>query len=144
MSNIKIPEKANLRVFWEDKAENYTQQGRKKVESYFKNKYNVKKVNVIFKPIKINEKTGKVEIDISENIMDDNYQKKLFASWLNLTNHEVEWERLLALNTKVQDKLTQERDVDYRHRSWKIKKIEFDNFWRKDHILFRPIVVFTF
>ena len=128
MSNIKIPEKANLRVFWEDKAENYTQQGRKKVESYFKNKYNVKKVNVIFKPIKINEKTGKVEIDISENIMDDNYQKKLFASWLNLTNHEVEWERLLALNTKVQDKLTQERDVDYRHRSWKIKKIEFDNF----------------
>ena len=71
MIKIKIPEKANLRVFWEDKAENYTQQRRKKVESYFKNKYKVKKVNVIFKPTKINEKTGKIEIDISENIMDE-------------------------------------------------------------------------
>lgn len=127
-NKVKIPENASLRVFWEDKAENYTQQKRKKVESYFRGKYNVKKVNVIFKPTKINEETGEVEIDISENIMDDNYQKKLFASWLSLTNHEVEWERLLALNTKVQEKLTQERDIDYRHRSWKIKKIEFDNF----------------
>ena len=124
----KVPQNAQIRVFWEDKAENYTQQRRKKVESYFKTKYGVKKVNVIFKPTKINEITGKVEIDISENIMDDNYQKKLFASWLSLTNHEVEWERLLALNKKVQEKLEQERDVDYRHRSWKIKKIEFDNF----------------
>jgi len=128
MTKIKVPSKANLRIFWEDKAENYTQQRRKKVESYFRNKYGVKKVNLIFKPIKINEETGKVEIDISENIMDDNYQKKLFASWLSLTNHEVEWERLLALNTKVQEKLEQERDIDYRHRTWKIKKIEFDNF----------------
>tara|TARA_R110001583_G_scaffold71390_2_gene201193 strand:+ start:12563 stop:14905 length:2343 start_codon:yes stop_codon:yes gene_type:complete len=124
----KVPNKANLRIFWEDKAENYTQQKRKRVESYFKNKYGVKKVNLIFKPTKINEKTGKVEIDISENIMDDNYQKKLFASWLSLTNHTIEWERLLDLNTKVQEKLEQERDIDYRHRTWKIKKIEFDNF----------------
>ena len=36
MTKIKIPEKATLRVFWEDKAENYTQQRRKKIESYFK------------------------------------------------------------------------------------------------------------
>ena len=91
----KVPQKANLRIFWEDKAENYTQQKRKKVESYFKNKYGVKKVNLIFKPTKINEKTGKVEIDISENIMDDNYQKKLFASWLSLTNHTIEWEKII-------------------------------------------------
>ena len=124
----KVSENAQIRVLWEDKTENYTQQKRKKVESYFKSKYGVKKVNVIFKPTKINEITGKVEIDISENIMDDNYQKKLFASWLSLTNHEVEWERLLALNKKVQEKLEQERDIDYRHRAWKIKKVEFDNF----------------
>jgi len=125
---IRVPQNAQIRVLWEDKSENYTQQKRKKVESYFKNKYGVKKVNVIFKPTKVNEITGEVEIDISENIMDDNYQKKLFASWLSLTNHEVEWERLLSLNKKVQEKLEQERDVDYRHRMWKIKKIEFDNF----------------
>ena len=128
MSKVNIPENAQIRVLWEDSAENYTQKKRKKVESYFKNKYGVKKVNVIFKPTKINEVTGEVEIDISENIMDDNYQKKLFTSWLGLTNHIVEWERLLALNKKVQEKLEQEREIDYRHRSWKIKKIEFDNF----------------
>jgi DNA repair exonuclease SbcCD ATPase subunit len=124
----KVPENAQIRVLWEDKSENYTQQRRKKVEAYFKSKYGVKKVNVIFKPTKVNEVTGEVEIDISENIMDDNYQKKLFESWLSLTNHTVEWERLLSLNKKVQEKLEQERDIDYRHRSWKIKKIEFDNF----------------
>ena len=76
-TKVRIPEKANIRVFWEDKAENYTQQKRKKVESYFKGKYNVKKVNVIFKPTKINEVTGKVEIDISENIMDD-----IMSDWI--------------------------------------------------------------
>ena len=124
----KVSENAQIRVLWEDKTENYTQQKRKKVESYFKSKYGVKKVNVIFKPTKINEITGEVEVDISENIMDDNYQKKLFESWLNLTNHKVEWERLLSLNKKVQEKLEQERDIDYRHRTWKIKKVEFDNF----------------
>ena len=114
----KVSENAQIRVLWEDKTENYTQQKRKKVESYFKSKYGVKKVNVIFKPTKINEITGEVEVDISENIMDDNYQKKLFESWLNLTNHKVEWERLLSLNKKVQEKLEQERDIDYRHRTW--------------------------
>ena len=52
-TKVRIPEKANIRVFWEDKAENYTQQKRKKVESYFKGKYNVKKLNVILKQTKI-------------------------------------------------------------------------------------------
>ena len=43
----KVSENAQIRVLWEDKTENYTQQKRKKVESYFKSKYGVKKVNVI-------------------------------------------------------------------------------------------------
>jgi DNA repair exonuclease SbcCD ATPase subunit len=40
----------------------------------------------------------------------------------------VDWERLIRLDDKVNDKLKHIRDVEYRYRNWYIKELEWDNF----------------
>ena len=50
---VKIPSKANVRVVWEDAPENYTKDRVKRIEQYISEKYSVDKVQVIFKPKKI-------------------------------------------------------------------------------------------
>jgi DNA repair exonuclease SbcCD ATPase subunit len=60
--------------------------------------------------------------------MDVNYQRRLFKEWLNNSNIEVDWERLLRLDDKVNEKLSQQRDTDYRYRNWYVKELEWSNF----------------
>ena len=86
MSEITIPNKSSLRVYWDDKPEKYSREDRNKVRNYFSNKYGVPKnsINVIFRPVK-KDKDGNV-IQLTgvgiDNIMDVNYQHKLFKEWI--------------------------------------------------------------
>lgn len=125
---ITIPSKANVRVVWEDAPENYTKDRVKRIEQYIAQKYSVDKVQVIFKPKKVDTAHGQVEMTIADNVMDVNYQRKLFKEWLDGNKIEVDWERLLRLDDKVNDKLRQQRDIEYRYRNWYIKELEWDNF----------------
>ena len=125
---IQIPAKANVRVIWQDDPQNYTKEKVKQIELYFSKKYEVDKVQVIFKPKKVDTINGEVEMSISDNVMDSNYQRKLFKEWLNNNKIEVEWDRLIRLDDKVNDKLKQLRDIEYRYRNWHIKELEWDNF----------------
>ncbi|HUS50302.1 MAG TPA: hypothetical protein VMZ91_09050, partial [Candidatus Paceibacterota bacterium] len=54
--------------------------------------------------------------------------RKLFKEWLTINNVDVDWDRLLRLDDKVNEKLSQERDTDYRYRNWYIKELEWSNF----------------
>lgn len=125
---IKIPPKANCRIIWEDAPENYTKDRVKKIEQYIAEKYGVSKVQVIFKPKKQDTEHGQVEISIADNVMDSNYQRKLYKEWLDGNKIDVDWERLIRLDDKVNDKLKQIRDIEYRYRNWYIKELEWDNF----------------
>lgn len=125
---IKIPPKANCRIIWEDVPENYTKDRVKRIEQYIAEKYGVSKVQVIFKPKKQDTEHGQVEISIADNVMDSNYQRKLFKEWLDGNKIDVDWERLIRLDDKVNDKLKQIRDIEYRYRNWYIKELEWDNF----------------
>lgn len=125
---IKIPPKANCRIIWEDVPENYTKDRVKRIEQYIAEKYGVSKVQVIFKPKKQDTEHGQVEMSISDNVMDSNYQRKLFKEWLDGNKIDVDWERLIRLDDKVNDKLKQIRDIEYRYRNWYIKELEWDNF----------------
>lgn len=125
---VKIPSKANVRVVWEDAPENYTKDRVKRIEQYISEKYSVDKVQVIFKPKKIDTVNGQVEMGITDNVMDVNYQRRLFKEWLDGNGIDVDWERILRLDDKVNDKLKQQRDIDYRYRNWFIKELEWDNF----------------
>ena len=65
---------------------------------------------------------------VADNVMDTTYQRKLFKQWLKVTNIDIDWERLLRLDDKVNEKLSQQRDTDYRYRNWYIKELEWSNF----------------
>jgi DNA repair exonuclease SbcCD ATPase subunit len=125
---VSIPAKASVRVMWEDAPENYTKDRVKRIEQYIAEKYNVSKVQVIFKPKKQDTEHGQVEMSIADNVMDTTYQRKLFKEWLEGSKIDVDWDRLLRLDDKVNDKLKQIRDIEYRYRNWYIKELEWDNF----------------
>lgn len=125
---VSIPTKATVRVVWEDAPENYTKDRVKRIEQYIAEKYGVSKVQVIFKPKKQDTEHGQVEMSIADNVMDTNYQRKLFKEWLDGNKIDVDWERLIRLDDKVNDKLKQIRDIEYRYRNWYIKELEWDNF----------------
>jgi DNA repair exonuclease SbcCD ATPase subunit len=125
---ISIPTKANVRVIWEGDPVEYTKDRVKRIEQYIAEKYSVSKVQVIFKPKKQDTVHGQVEMSIADNVMDVNYQRKLFKEWLEGNKIDIDWERLLRLDDKVNDKLKQVRDIEYRYRNWYIKELEWDNF----------------
>mgnify|MGYP003120883414 CR=1 FL=1 len=128
LTKVDIPSKAKVRVLWEDNPENYTQEKAKLVHRYFSEKYNNLNVQVVFKPKKIVTKDGEVEMTVADNVMDPTYQRKLFKKWLENTNIEVDWDRIIRLDTKVNEKLSQKRETDYRYRNWAIKELEWSNF----------------
>lgn len=123
-----VPEKAKIRVIWDDSPENYTQERAKRIAKYFTEKYNNPNVQVIFKPKKVLTENGEVEMTVADNVMDINYQRKLFKQWITDNKVDVDWDRLLRLDDKVNEKLSQERETDYRYRNWYIKELEWSNF----------------
>lgn len=125
---IQIPPKAKIRVVWDDKPEHYTKERQKRINAYFTEKYNNSNVQVIFKPKKVDIEGTEVEMTVADNVMDTNYQRKLFKEWIKINNVDVEWERLLKLDDKVNNKLAQDREIDYRYRNWFIKELEWSNF----------------
>ena len=125
---LNIPGKAKIRVIWEDKPENYTKERQKRLNTYFSTKYNNNNVQVIFKPKKTNVGGEEVEMTVADNVMDSNYQRRLFKKWLELNSVDVDYERLVKLDDKVNEKLSQNREVDYRYRNWYIKSMEWSNF----------------
>jgi len=127
-TETKIPHKAKVRVIWEDDPQNYTKERQKRVAKYIVEKYGVENVQVVFKAKKVDTEEGEVEMTVADNVMDINYQRKLFKDWLDINKIEVDWDKIIRLDNKVNEKLQQERDVDYRYRNWHIKKLEWDNF----------------
>ncbi len=128
LTKVNIPNKAKIRLIWEDNPENYTKERANRISKYITEKYNNPNVQVIFKPKKVSTENGEVEMTVADNIMDINYQRKLFKQWVTDNKVDVDWDRLLRLDDKVNEKLSQQRDIDYRYRNWYIKELEWSNF----------------
>jgi len=127
----KIPEYAKVRVYWDDKPENYSREGKTRIKTHFAKKYGVSRnsIKVVFRPVRYDDKGNAVEISGAgiDNIMDVNYQRQLFKEWLDREGKEVDFDRLVKLDDKVNAEL--EIDLnDTRHRTWKLKWLTLDNF----------------
>jgi len=130
-NTIQIPEYAKIKVYWDDKPENYSREAKLHVRNYFAKKYGVNKndINVIYRPVKVGKNGEVIEITGAgtDNIMDKNYQVELMKEWFTRENKTVDFKRLMALDTKVNGSL----DIDYdlsSHRKWNLKWIMIDNF----------------
>ena len=131
MKKIQIPEKAKVRVHWEDLVENYSKEGENRVKSSFAKKYGISKeaISVIFNAVRLDKKGNRIEVNGAsiENILDQSYQRQLFKEWLEREKKDVDFTRLIALDDKVNAEINiKEEDVTY--RKWKLEKLWIDNF----------------
>lgn len=129
---VVVPKNAHIRVDWRDYPENNTVESKNRVKSYFAKKYGVEKtaIKINFMPIIKNSEGKEVDIEdgLIENIMDVEYQRRLFKEWLDRNEVNVEFDRICKLDDQVNAELFEEQKEDYRYRRWVLKKIWIDNF----------------
>lgn len=130
-NKIIVPEYAKVKVYWDDRPENYSRQAKLNVANYFSKKYGISKnnINVVYRPVKIG-KNGEV-IQISgagiENILDRNYQLELMKEWFKREGKTIDFNRIIDLDKKVNDLLDNQNEI-INDRSWELKWLYIDNF----------------
>ena len=127
----KISPYSKIKVYWDDRPENYSKEAKNKVRNHFASKYGVNRTNisVIYRPIKFNDKGEAIEISGAgiDNIMDVNYQRALMKEIITRDGKVVDFDRIIALDDKVNGELNIDLTVS-QHKSWSIKWVMVDNF----------------
>jgi DNA repair exonuclease SbcCD ATPase subunit len=130
-NKIEVSPYGKIKVEWTDQPHNYSKENKNKIKSYFSKKYNVNKnnIDVNYKPIKINSNGDIVEITGAgiDNIMDINYQRALMKELIARDNKNIDFNRILALDDKVNGELNIDLSVS-QHKKWSIKWLMVDNF----------------
>lgn len=129
MTNNIINNK-RARVYWSDKPENFTREGKSEILSYFSKKYDIprKYINVFERPIKLNADGEVVTINCAdlENVMDVNYQRQLFKEWLKREERTVDFDEIIKFDDEVN--LGLDYDITgIRQRKYTLKWVEVDN-----------------
>jgi DNA repair exonuclease SbcCD ATPase subunit len=115
-----------IQVVWEDTPENFTSERIKSVKTYFETKYKSKNVNVI---TKVKSLDGEMQsVDVSMNILDDNFQKELMVKYLEANKLDVHKEQIFQLDSVVESKIASEKAEITPFKKWYINKITFSNF----------------
>ena len=131
IENMAIPVHAKIKVYWNDKPENYSRESRNKVKNYFSKKYGIpqQQVNIIYRPVKVDGEGNVINIDggTIDNIMNIPYQRELFKEWLEREHNDVSFERIIALDNKVNSELNL-IDDDTLHKKYRLKWLMLDNF----------------
>ncbi len=117
-----------IKVEWEDSPENHTQERIKRVKAYFQNKYNTTNVKVITKTLSNNLTAQLRSLDVSDEILDRQYQKKLVKEFIANNNIDIKWELIDRLDDKVNSEIDKTTQNKVRYNKWFINKIEFSNF----------------
>jgi len=115
-----------IQVVWEDTPDNFTQERIKRVRAYFTKKYNSTNVNVVTKV-----KTEEAEIqsvDVSMNILDENFQRSLMKKFLEANGLEKYYDRVVEMDKQVEASVAEQKADITPFKKWYIKKIEFSNF----------------
>ncbi len=132
---IDLLDNPYIQVVWEDTSDNFTQERIKSVKHYFQKKYNTTNVNVVTK-IK-SEENQQQTIDVSENIMDRNYQVELIKNLLEQKGYEKYYDKIINIDSIVENKMLANDSDLTPFKKWYIKRIEFSNFlsYGEDQVL---------
>jgi len=115
-----------IQVVWEDTPDNFTQERIKRVRAYFTKKYNSTNVNVVTK-VKT-EETEIQSVDVSMNILDENFQRSLMKKFLEANGLEKYYDRVVEMDKQVEASVAEQKADITPFKKWYIKKIEFSNF----------------
>ncbi len=129
---VNIPPYAKIKVYWDDKPENYSRESRARVKKYFSKKYGIpaQNINVVYRPVKIDKSGKEIKIDGAtiDNIMSVPYQRSLFNEWLTREGKDdVDFDRIINLDNKVNGELDFDLEESL-HRKYKLKWIMVNNF----------------
>lgn len=117
-----------LKITWEDSPENFTKERIRRVKTYFQEKYNTKNIKIITKSL-TNTGTTKLEsLEVSENITDYQYQKKLIKDYLKDNEVKIDLDKIDRLDNKVNEEIDKLNANKVKYNKWYIKNIEFSNF----------------
>jgi len=117
-----------IKVSWEDTSENLTQERIKRVKTYFEKKYNSKNVKIVTKTLTNDDNTKLKSLDVSDNILDPQYQKLLVKDFITENKINVNWDMINRLDDRVNGEIDKITQKNIRYNKWEIKKIEFSNF----------------
>lgn len=117
-----------IKVTWQDVPENFTPEKIRRVKTYFQEKYNSKNIQVITKSISHVKNTKLKSLEVSDNILDPQYQKTLMKDFIKENNIDIKWELVDRLDNKVNQQISKTNQNKVRYNKWYIKKIEFSNF----------------
>ena len=117
-----------IKVEWEDVVENFTPERIKRVKSYFQRKYNATNVQVITKTLSGSKDTRLKTLEVTDNILDPQYQKTLMKDFLSENKVDVSWEMIDRLDNRVNSEIDKTKQNTVRYNKWFIKKVEFSNF----------------
>ena len=124
--NVEQLQNPYIQVVWEDVPENFTTERIKRVKSYFENKYKSKNVNVITKVKTDGEELQSV--DVSVNILDENYQRELIGKYLETRELDSMKDQIIELDKVVEGKIASDKTEITPFKKWYIRNIEFSNF----------------
>ena len=117
-----------IKVEWEDTPENLTQERIRRVKTYFQNKYNTTNVKIVTKTLSNDSTTRLKSLDVSDEILDRQYQKNLVKDFIKENKIDIKWELINRLDDKVNAEIDKTTQNNVRYNKWFINKIEFSNF----------------
>ena len=117
-----------IKITWQDVPENFTPEKISRVKSYFQKKYNTKNIKVITKTLSQVNETRLRSLEVSDNILDHQYQKTLMKDFIKENSIDIKWELVDRLDNKVNTQIDKLNENKVRYNKWFIKKVEFSNF----------------
>lgn len=117
-----------IKVTWQDVPENFTPEKIRRVKTYFQEKYKSKNVQVITKTLSQVQDTRLKSLEVSDNILDQEYQKTLMKDFIKENEINIKWELVDRLDSKVNAQIDKLNENKVRYNKWSIKKISFSNF----------------
>ena len=131
-----------IKIDWEDVSENFTPERIKRVKAYFQTKYNTKHVQVVTKTLTDKQNTRLKTLEVTDSILDPQYQKTLMRDFLTENGIQIKWELVDRLDSRVNSEIDKINQNKVRYNKWFIKKIEFSNFlsFGRDNVIdFTPL-----
>tara|TARA_R110000868_G_scaffold176916_3_gene414949 strand:+ start:27122 stop:27715 length:594 start_codon:yes stop_codon:yes gene_type:complete len=126
-----IPPYAKVKIYWNERPENYSRANMSLIRSKFAKKYGIDKdsVKVVYRPVKIDNKGNIIKMDgvKIDNIGDVTYQRQLFKAWLAMNDKSVDFDALMKLDDKVNGDLNVDIAENV-NRKWEFEWIYLDNF----------------
>jgi DNA repair exonuclease SbcCD ATPase subunit len=117
-----------IKVTWHDTPEAFTPEKMKRVKNYFKEKYNTRFIKVITKIQTTNNNNKLKSLEISESILDPNYQKLLMNDFIKQNNIVTHGDMIDRLDNKVNETIFAQDETIIKYNRWYIKNVEFSNF----------------